>query len=206
VAESGTSPQRYGRARWLTADALDPEQRRVYEAIKNGPRARSAAVMPPTEGDDRLQGPFNAMLFSPALGDAVQAVGAVIRYGTQFPDRVREIAILEVARLRASEYEWYGHSRLAAAIGMSDAELDAIRTGAELELPPAEALTRRVVVALVTQGDLAEREYGEAGLSELITLVGYYQLLALSLRVWRTPLPAEVASVFGGLSGAGADV
>ena len=207
MGEPDPAQSRYGRARWLRADALDPQQRRLYDVITNGPRARSAAVIAPTE-DDRLQGPFNAMLFSPVLGDAVQGVGAVIRYGTRFTDRVREIATLEVARLCRSEYEWYAHSRLAAAAGISEDELDAIRTGAELDLPPVEVLTRRVVVALIAQGDLddelfglAEGEFGEAGLTELITLVGYYRLLAISLRVWRTPLPAGVAPVFGGLSG-----
>ena len=42
-----------------------------------------------------------------------------------------------------------------------------------------------------------EAEFGPGGLSELITLVGYYELLALSLRVWRTPLPpgAVVAGI-----------
>jgi hypothetical protein len=33
-------------------------------------------------------------------------------------------------------------------------------------------------------------------LAELVVLVGYYDLLALSLRVWRTPLPAGENSPF----------
>lgn len=36
----------------------------------------------------------------------------------------------------------------------------------------------------------ARAELGERMLMELIALVGYYDLLALSMRVWRTPLPA----------------
>jgi hypothetical protein len=45
--------------------------------------------------------------------------------------------------------------------------------------------------------DQAQTQFGPGGLSELLTLVGYYELLALSLRVWRTPLPDGAEGVFG---------
>jgi alkylhydroperoxidase family enzyme len=144
------------------------------------------------------------MLFSPVVGEAVQAVGAAIRYGSELAPRLREIAILELARCRRSEFEWHAHAPIAAAAGLTPADLDALRTGRPLELPADEALARQVVTVLLESGDLddelfgrAQAQFGASGLSELLTLVGYYELLALSLRVWRTPLPAGAETVFG---------
>jgi hypothetical protein len=57
-------------------------------------------------------------------------------------------------------------------------------------------VTRDTVVALLARGDLDDDEYGQAQdalgverLVELVTLVGYYDLLALSLKVFRVPMP-----------------
>jgi alkylhydroperoxidase family enzyme len=157
-----------------------------------------------TDADGRLIGPFNAMLFSPAIGAKLQALGADIRYSARLAARSREIAILEVARARRSEFEWHAHARIGRAAGLTEDEIDAIRTGAVVALPPSEAIVRDVAKMLVTTRDLdddlfgrAEPVLGVAALSEIITLVGYYDLLALSLRVWRTPLPPGAEPVFG---------
>ena len=37
---------RYGRLEWLTPDELDLEQRRVYDLIAGGPRARDCEDTP----------------------------------------------------------------------------------------------------------------------------------------------------------------
>ena len=70
------------------------------------------------------------------------------------------------------------------------------------EIVPCDALmldrqiVREVSQALLADHDLdddlfarAQAELGNGVLSEVITLIGYYELLAMSLRVWRTPLP-----------------
>jgi hypothetical protein len=61
-----------------------------------------------------------------------------------------------------------------------------------------EAVVARTAAALAAHGDLDDAEYCEAaaelgpdGLFELLTLVGYYATLALQLRVFRVPAPAE---------------
>lgn len=89
--------------------------------------------------------------------------------------------------------------------GLSGAEIAAIRDAtAAPTFDGAETLTRSLVRRLATQRDLDDGEaaaaiaaFGERGLAELIALVGYYDLLALSLSVWRTPLPPGEESPFG---------
>jgi alkylhydroperoxidase family enzyme len=179
----------------LRPDELSEEQRDVYEAIVGGPRPGSVFSFVDAEG--RLLGPFNAMLYSPAVGDPLQELGAALRFRTSFTKREREIATLVVAAARRSEYEWYAHERIARGAGLTDAELTALRTGADPVLPDArERIVHEAARALAADGDLsapmfaeATASLGRAAVVELVTLVGYYSALALQLRVFRVGVP-----------------
>lgn len=194
----------HGRIPWPTPSELDPEQRQVYDAIVGGPRATSSAFAL-TDDAGRLEGPFNAMLLSPAIGAATQELGSAIRYRGALTDREREIAILTLAALRRSEFEWYAHERVGARVGLDDAELSAIEWGVAVpSFTPMEALVQEVTTSLVSSRDLTEPlfsrardDLGFARVAELVALVGYYDLLALGLTVWRTPLPAGETPRFG---------
>jgi 4-carboxymuconolactone decarboxylase len=180
----------------LTPSALDDEQRALYDAITGGRRAQGPQVFRLADPEGRLEGPFNAFLLQPRLGSALQALGSSVRYDTGLGDRCREIAILVVAAHWRSDFEWYAHEAVARSVGLTDAELAAVRDGSHAALAGREALVARTVAALLTRGDLEDAEYreavehlGPAGLFELLTLVGYYATLALQLRVFRVPAP-----------------
>ncbi|MGH8963003.1 MAG: carboxymuconolactone decarboxylase family protein [Jatrophihabitantaceae bacterium] len=193
----------HGRLAWWTPDELDPARRAVYDAIAGGPRAGAQPAFGLTDSAGRLEGPFNAMLINPELGDALQRLGSAIRYQGTLPDRGRELAILTLAVERDSDFEWYAHERVGRRVGLTEDELAAVRAGIDVgSFSPEERLVRRAVLALCRERDLDEELHaalieaiGRAQLDELVTLTGYYDLLALSLKVWRTPLPeGEVAS------------
>jgi 4-carboxymuconolactone decarboxylase len=202
----------------LAPSALDDEQRALYDAITGGRRAQGPQVFRLADPEGRLEGPFNAFLLQPRLGSALQALGSSVRYDTGLGDRCREIAILVVAAHWRSDFEWYAHEAVARSVGLTDAELaavrdgrytkpagagdgrytepDAVQDGSRAALAGREALVARTVAALLTRGDLEDAEYreavehlGPAGLFELLTLVGYYATLALQLRVFRVPAP-----------------
>ena len=185
------------RLRPLRPDELDAEQRAVYDALVDPPgRVR-------LDPDGGLQGPFDAMLRAPRSGAALQSVGAALRYRSALPERVRELATLLVAAHHRSAFEWYAHAPLAAAAGLPDALVEAVRTGGSVEPDdPAERAVAVAVPQLLTSGDVdddawaaAVETLGEAGAVELTTLVGYYSLLALQMRVLRVPLPDGAVSV-----------
>src|SRR4051794_30937092 len=88
---------------------LDHEQRQLYDAIAGGPRAQGPQLFQLVDDDGCLEGPFNALLLQPGLGQALQALGAAVRYETSPPDRAREVAILVVAHHWRSGFEWYAH-------------------------------------------------------------------------------------------------
>jgi 4-carboxymuconolactone decarboxylase len=182
------------RAAKLAPATLDPEQRALYEAITAGPRAGGPLSL--TDPDGGLEGPFNGFLLQPRLGSALQALGAAVRFETGLDPRCREIAILVVAAHRRSDFERYAHEAIGRRAGLSDAELAAVQAGAYEVFGGTEAVVARTADALAGSGDLDDAQYaaavavlGEAGVFELLTLVGYYAALALQLRVLRVPLP-----------------
>lgn len=194
----------HGRLRWFAPDELDASARALYDRITGGPRASGPQAFALTDEDGRLNGPFNAMLVSPEVGAALQELGAAIRYKSALSARAREIAILELSALRRSAFEWYAHERVGKQAGLTDAEIAALHDGvAAPTLDPAETLVRELVRVLARERDLDESTFaralerlGERALMDVIALVGYYDLLALSLRVWRTPLPAGAEPPF----------
>lgn len=62
---------------------------------------------------------------------------------------VRELAILEVARLSGSEYEWVQHRAIALSVGADESQIEALGQGDESQLAERErvavAFTREVV-------------------------------------------------------------
>jgi AhpD family alkylhydroperoxidase len=191
----------HGRLHWFTPDELDERQRAFYDRLLAGPRDKKGVV----DGSGRLIGAFNARLLDPPVGTAIQELGAALRFGTVLSDRQREIAILTVAQAEQCSYEWNAHAEVGRRVGLTEAELEALRTGRGLgpEASPEENLTWQVVRTLATAGDLPDAGYdeavrvlGEPALFDLISLTGHYRHTALAIRVWRVPLREGETKVF----------
>lgn len=188
---------RRAELRLLRPDGLTAGQLDLYRKIVSGPRSRSVGGPSITHPDGALRGPFNAMLFNPDLGDAVQGLGVAVRYRTSLPGRIRELAILVTAAAADCEYEWHAHSPLARHLGFSEEQLAAVKAGSPAQgLSPEESRAASFVAALVSDGDVPDDELNEfighlgtTAAVELIFLVGYYEMLARSLRVWRVRPP-----------------
>ena len=169
------------------------DQERLYASITSGPRGGAQGPFALVDDTGALTGPFNAMLLQPELGGALQALGTAVRFQGTLPGRSREPAILIVAAHWWSTFEQHAHEAAGRLAGLAEAELAAVRAGREPDLAdPAERAAVRAARALVRAGDLDDEEYagtvaelGEAGVFELTTLVGYYAMLALQLRVFR---------------------
>ena len=176
---------------------LSTPQRALYDEIASGPRMQGRQLFALTDDEGGLNGPFNAMLYAPALGSVLQALGSAVRYRTELSARVREMAILLVASYWDSDFERYAHEAVGRANGVTDDELDAVRAGVPPALSdPCERAALAVVRALLERSDLDDVEYAAAAehlssttLVELSTLIGYYATLALQLRMFRVAAP-----------------
>ena len=180
------------RLRRFSPQELDKDQRRLYATITAGDRARGPQFFRLADDEGRLEGPFNAMLLNPPIGDALQRLGAAIRYGGRLPTRCREIAILAVAAHWQCEFEQRAHEPIATHAGLPVAQIAALRNGEPLDLTdPEEAAVLEVTRRLLRDGELDDGGYAAAvdaigadKLFELTTLVGYYSLLALQMNVF----------------------
>ncbi|GAA4153371.1 hypothetical protein GCM10022251_22410 [Phytohabitans flavus] len=179
-------------------ETLTGPRRALYDAIAGGPRRQQRGQVPIADEQGRLLGPFGLMLIAPEVGDAVQRLGAALRFQSGLSPRVRELAILTVAVATGCEFEWWAHEQAALAAGLDPAQLQSILDGSLPEgLTGAEREAARVCLALAHRHRLdddeyasAERTLGPVTLAELTWLVGYYSTLALALAVFAPPSPA----------------
>ncbi|WP_434992104.1 carboxymuconolactone decarboxylase family protein [Arthrobacter sp. Ld5] len=194
-ATGHATPQTAGRFPLLIPAELSDEQRAVYDSIAGPPRGNGAFTM--IYDDGSLAGPFNALLFAPAIGDAVQALGAVLRFGGTLDGRLRELVICAISAELDSAYEWYAHSRVAMTVGVSETELDHLRNGTvPPTLSPAERAALDFTAALLRQTAVSEEihagvleHFGHPGVAELSLLIGYYRMLAGLLAAGDVPAP-----------------
>lgn len=163
----------------LANDQMDDAQRAVLAEILNGPRGN-------------LDGPFLAWIHSPQLADHAQRLGAFCRYHTRLELRLTELAILFTASWWQSQAEWQIHEPIARQAGVSDAVIEALHQQREPDFERedervmyrlAKTLyqTRRVDEALYAQ---AIEAFGEAAVVELVGVLGYYALVAMTLNVF----------------------
>jgi len=177
----------------LEETALDAAGQAVLEAIRRGPRGP----------DVGLEGPFGVWVRAPAVGAATAALGSAVRYGSGLADSVREVAICTVGAHYRARFEFAAHARLARAAGVPPAALERLRRGLGPGLEGAEDLAWRVAHALLRVHRLddalyaeAHDAFGERGLVELVTTVGYYCLISLTLNAFEIPLAPEMDDPF----------
>jgi 4-carboxymuconolactone decarboxylase len=171
----------------MEVDNLDAEQRRVYDAVVSGPRGS-------------VRGPVPFWLKSPGLADPAQRLGAFLRFESGLPAKLRELAILVTARATTAQYEWYMHRPLAEKAGLAPEIADAV--AARVEPPFAdsdEALTSELARSLTRTHAIDEplfgkglARFGERGMVELVGLVGYYTMVAMTLNAFGATLPEGV--------------
>ena len=168
----------------LETHEMTPEQRRVHDDIANGPRSS-------------VRGPFPVLVRSPGLADHVQKAGGYLRYESGVPGKLRELAILTVARHWGAGYEWAAHAPIAESEGLASATIEAIRVGASPDFAdPAEATVHAFCVEVLNNREAGDDTYaaaldllGEEGLVDLVGLMGYYCLVSFTLNVFRIEPP-----------------
>lgn len=183
----------------IPVDNLTPEQRKLFDAIRSGPRSRISGSSANAGGP--LGGPFNVWLRSPAIGDCVQRLGEEIRFRSSLPSKLNELAIIITARFWTSQYEWHAHCRLALEAGLDPAIAQDVAQGRRPVSMDADEATiydfshelhETHGVSDATYKRALER-FGERGVFDLIAVNGFYGLVSMCLNVDRTPLPAGVA-------------
>ena len=189
----------------ITHDSLNDEQRALWDDITTGPRANPERPHGGLTGaDGALVGPFNALLLSPAVGGAVQQLGAAIRYQTSLDADMLEVAILTIGGHWRANFEFWAHARLAAGAGVPQDAIDAIHDGRPPDFAdPRLALVYRFGRELIETQRVSGETYdalkgivGEAGVFEVASVMGYYALVSIGLNTFEAAMPPGVAAPF----------
>ncbi|MBD2893362.1 hypothetical protein amrb99_22830 [Actinomadura sp. RB99] len=98
---------------------LDGDRLALYRSIIEGRRAQGPRLFDLVSDNGVLLGPFNEFLLRPALGDALQRVGAAVRYAGSLGGRAREMAVLVVAAHWDSAFERTAHEAVGRAAGLT---------------------------------------------------------------------------------------
>jgi AhpD family alkylhydroperoxidase len=128
---------------------------------------------------------FRALANAPGLMMAHRALPLALRAQENCPPPLRELAVLRLAQLVGSAYEWGAHRPMALAAGVTAEQAGALAAWRESALfSPLERLVLAAAEAVhamaVTDelfGDL-EAELGRAGAMELIVVVSQYEAVA----------------------------
>lgn len=174
-----------------TREALSAEGKAVYDGIA---QSRGA-----------LRGPYGVLLHHPALAERVAQLGEQLRFRSLLSGADRELAILAAGREHEAPYEWAAHEPIALREGTRAEAIAAIReNGPTTGLHPREALIVDTVRVLLREHRLtaaqftrAEAELGRPGLLELVTLAGYYGMIAGILNAYEVDLPPGASPPFG---------
>ena len=89
----------------LADEQMSPDQKRIRDEIA-GPRGGHA------------RGPFAIWLRHPALADAANRLGNVLRQKSRLEPRAFELMVLVIARHWSAQYEWHVHEAAARAAGL----------------------------------------------------------------------------------------
>jgi 4-carboxymuconolactone decarboxylase len=171
---------------------MTAQQREFYDKYATGVRATPGTSFPLVDSEGHLMGPPAVWVLSQPLGLALEQFGYAIRYQLTLSRRAQEMAILMVAQHRHSEFERFAHAQAGLKAGLTEEDLAALAAGQAPTLRTGEEqvvyqATRRIL----DSGTLTAAEYEDYGatlpvpqLFELVTLIGYYLMLATQLSVF----------------------
>jgi 4-carboxymuconolactone decarboxylase len=157
---------------------LSPEQRAVVTSIlKTRPS---------------LDGPFLPWLHRPGLASTAEQLGAYLRFDTLLPRQDSELAILCVAALTGCEGEKRIHGPIAIQAGLPSDFVEQLLAGVVPKtVNPRAAVITTVCRELAIEFHLSKATqeqalllFGAPTLVDLVALVGYYMLVAVTLNVF----------------------
>ena len=170
----------------IPADKLTEEQK---NALAEFVAARGA----PT-------GPWVVLLRSPEVMSRARALSDYLRFNSVLPPRLSEFIILMMARQWTQQYEWNAHYQLALNGGLDPDVAKAIAEGRRPErMKEDEEILYEFYTDLQRNNSVSDvvyaravSKFGEQGVVDTVSLMGYYTLISMILNTARTPLPANV--------------
>ena len=172
----------------LKAEELTPPQKAWADEIAVPPR--NAKFGNP---------PYRAYIRSPDLAPRLSALSDYLRWNTSLSPRLSELAILITAREWTAQYEWFAHYPLALKGGLDPKVADAIAAGKRPDtMKDDEAALYDLATALYRDRKVSDAVYkaaldkfGERGIMDIIGIIGYYDLVSMTLITMQAAAPND---------------
>jgi 4-carboxymuconolactone decarboxylase len=177
----------------LDDNNLTADQRALAQSIASGPR-----------GQFKMSGPFAIFLHSPTFGELAQKLGGHLRFKTRVPPRLSEFAILCTAQHWKAQYEWAMHAPMAEKAGVKPETVRDLQAGrAPKKAPRDEMALYAFIKELYSSRRVSTGTYnkvkkllGDAGVVDLVGILGYYAMVSMTLNTFKAPLPQGMKAPF----------
>ena len=178
AAPQAAWPEEITRFTPLKAEELSPPQKAWADMISAPPRnARFGAP------------PYRAYIRNPDLAPKLSNLSDYLRWNTSLSPRLSELAILITARQWTAQYEWFAHYPLALKGGLDPKVADAIAAGKRPDsMKDDEAALYDLATALYRDKKVSDpvykaalEKFGERGIMDIIGIIGYYDLVSMTL-------------------------
>jgi 4-carboxymuconolactone decarboxylase len=174
----------FGRYAEIPYDQMTPEQQAGFHVLME------------TRG--RLPGPNKIYVHNPKLAKVMGPLGAHFRTGYSLSEREREIAVCIINSKFHTAYATNAHERAAKAAGLPADKVEAILSGLTTSFTDKrEQVVYEMSVCLansrwVSKGlfDRAVEVLGHVGITDVITLLGFYSSVAMTLAFYDVPAGA----------------
>lgn len=158
-----------------TSDSIPENLREVFDEINAGPGGVGT-------------GPMSILKHSPEMARRALPFWEYVRNESTVPHQMRELAMLVTARAKDCIYIWDRHVPIARQSGLSNELIDSLRDRKPLpELSPAEAAVINLANEFFTDSKVSDetfqavhQQFGTQAMVELVTLMGYYAMLAFN--------------------------
>ena len=172
----------FGRYAEIPYDKMTPEQQDGYNAM--------------VAARGRLPGPTKIWVHNPKLAKVAGPFGAHFQKGNySLSEREREIAVCVITSRWHSAYPTAAHERVAKEAGLPASKVEAIIGGMPTSFDDArEQVVYEMAMVLsnarwVPRGlhDRAVKTLGHVGITDVITLMGHYTSVAMTLAFYDVP-------------------
>lgn len=138
---------------------------------------------------------LNVLAHYPEISVPYLEIGKVL-FNINVSMRLREIAVLRLAKLSDSEYEWFQHVAIGKHVGLTDADIEAIRVGqpaddwSELDGLVMEAVEELESINTISDSlwEKMSAHFDRQQMFEFIFMISSYKMTAWILNAIEIPL------------------
>jgi alkylhydroperoxidase family enzyme len=180
---------------------VSPDPRIPLLSLDDAKAAAAAAGVPEPAAELSV---FRVWLHHPKVARWLSDLLMGLLWEGRLDARLRELVIMRLGWATAADYEWTQHWRIAASLGLSEADLLAVRdwrradrfgAAEQAVLAAVDETLAAGAVTVATWNDCVEHVGADPQvLLELVTAIGLWHMVSTMLRTLNVPLEAGVNS------------